>query len=323
MWLDFLASIWGDDPQSIDLIQEWFGYVLSGRTDLHKMLVLLGPPRSGKGLMMRVLTAMIGAAATAGPTMGAFASNFGMSQLIGKALAIVADARVPSRDKDQILEKLLMITGEDVVQVDVKHKDPWNGRLPVRLAILSNNIPAFADESGALASRMLVATTRTSFQGREDRTIEPRILANELPGVLKWALAGLERLIANGLHFTSPTSSETAWSLYRAKAQPVRAFIEGRCVVHPGSRVLKSELFHAWRDWCTEEVGREKVGTEPTFAQDLFAAYPGIVPKRLRDGGKLNQFYVGVHLAPAEGGWSGAADTEAAPEDAAHQPTLT
>ncbi|MGW3376155.1 DNA primase family protein [Streptomyces hydrogenans] len=305
VWLGFLASVWGDDPESIALIQEWFGYVLSGRTDLQKMLVLLGPPRSGKGLMMRILTAMIGAAATAGPTMGAFASNFGMSQLIGKSLAVIADARVPTRDKDQILEKLLMITGEDTVQVDVKHKDPWNGRLPVRLSILSNNIPTFADESGALAARMLVATTTQSFQGAEDRTIEPRILADELPGVLRWALEGYDRLVANGLRFTVPASAENAWTLYRAKAQPVRAFIEERCAVNPEARILKSELYGAWKTWCEDEVGRDKVGTEPTFAHDLYAAYPGIVAKRMRDGGIQRQYYVGVHLAP---------DTDPTPE---------
>ncbi len=299
VWLGFLASVWSDDPESIALIQEWFGYVLSGRTDLQKMLVLLGPPRSGKGLMMRILTAMIGAAATAGPTMGAFASNFGMSQLIGKSLAVIADARVPARDKDQILEKLLMITGEDTVQVDVKHKDPWNGRLPVRLAILSNDIPTFADESGALATRMLVATTTQSFQGAEDRTIEPRILADELPGVLRWALEGYDRLMVNGLRFTVPASAQGAWNLYRESAQPVNAFLDDCCILDSSAKSDKTEVFNAWQAWC-QENGRDHAGTMATFGKALFAAGKGVREVKPRINGRQVKMYGGIRLPPVE-----------------------
>ena len=45
-WLDFLASVWPNDPDSIALLQEFIGYVLSGRTDMQKLLLLIGPTRS-------------------------------------------------------------------------------------------------------------------------------------------------------------------------------------------------------------------------------------------------------------------------------------
>jgi hypothetical protein len=31
-WQQFLDEVFGDDTESIGLLQEWFGYVLSGRT---------------------------------------------------------------------------------------------------------------------------------------------------------------------------------------------------------------------------------------------------------------------------------------------------
>jgi hypothetical protein len=46
-WLAFLADIFDDDQQQIELLQEWFGYVLTADTRLQKMLLLIGPPRSG------------------------------------------------------------------------------------------------------------------------------------------------------------------------------------------------------------------------------------------------------------------------------------
>jgi phage/plasmid-associated DNA primase len=33
----------GDQPDAIDVLGEWFGYVISGRTDLHKILLMVGP----------------------------------------------------------------------------------------------------------------------------------------------------------------------------------------------------------------------------------------------------------------------------------------
>ena len=48
-WLDFLAALWPNEPNAIDVLAEWFGYVVSGRTDLHKILLMVGPTRGGQG----------------------------------------------------------------------------------------------------------------------------------------------------------------------------------------------------------------------------------------------------------------------------------
>src|SRR5215217_3405744 len=55
-WLTFLDALWPDNPACIAALQEWFGYVISGCTDLHKIMLLVGPPRGGKGVMTRVLS---------------------------------------------------------------------------------------------------------------------------------------------------------------------------------------------------------------------------------------------------------------------------
>jgi putative DNA primase/helicase len=65
-WLTFLKELWPDDADSIKALQEFFGYVISGRTDLQKMLLLVGPTRSGKGTIARILTALIGRGNAAG-----------------------------------------------------------------------------------------------------------------------------------------------------------------------------------------------------------------------------------------------------------------
>ena len=54
-WLRFLSLLWPDDPRSIETLQEWFGYCLVGNTSLQKILMVAGPPRSGKGTIARFL----------------------------------------------------------------------------------------------------------------------------------------------------------------------------------------------------------------------------------------------------------------------------
>ena len=65
-WLRFLDELWGDDEESKATLAEWFGYVLSGDTAQQKMFLLVGPKRSGKGTIARVLTGLLGAHNTAG-----------------------------------------------------------------------------------------------------------------------------------------------------------------------------------------------------------------------------------------------------------------
>jgi putative DNA primase/helicase len=305
-WLAFLGSIWPNDPEAIAALREWCGYVLSGRTDLQKMLLITGPMRSGKGTIARILTALVGRDNMSGPTMSSLTTNFGLADLIGKSLAVVADARLPRLGAEMIVERLLTISGEDTVTVDRKHKDPWSGRLPTRFMLLSNELPAFRDQSGAIASRLIILTMQVSNLGREDTSLETD-LRRELPGILNWALAGLDQLGERG-RFVEPASSAAAVKLLADAVSPIKAFLEDWCVLGPKDthHVPKDDLYEAWRAWCRDE-GRDHIGTKMSFSRDLFAANVGIEETRVRVGGDRVRSYGGVRLnRPAAGpGWSG------------------
>jgi putative DNA primase/helicase len=46
-WYEFLHQLFDGDTESLDLLQEWFGYCLTGDTSQQKMLLVVGPKRSG------------------------------------------------------------------------------------------------------------------------------------------------------------------------------------------------------------------------------------------------------------------------------------
>lgn len=300
-WLAFLESLWPGDQQAKDVLQEWFGYVISGRTDLQKALLLVGAKRSGKGTIARILTALVGKGHVASPTLASMATNFGLSPLIGAPLAIVGDARVPQGGSQTVVERLLSITGEDSLDVDRKYRSVWTGRLPSRFMILSNELPSFADASGAVASRLVILTLTQSFYGKEDTELEGRLLA-ELPGILLWALDGLDRLSARG-RFVQPESSATAEALLSETVSPIRAFLDECCVLGPEHGVERKTLYAAWRDWCTGS-GRDHPGTEATFGSKLFSAVPGLGSGRPRqpDGSRPWRYTgVGIESRPGPG----------------------
>ena len=166
-WLSFLKEVFPDDLESAETLQEWFGYILSGRTDLQKMLMVVGPPRSGKGTIVRTLIALIGAESHAAVTDTALANDFGLALLVDKTLAVFSDTRVTIKGK-KLVETLLSVTGEDTVPVNRKYRDAVSVRLGVRFMIMSNELPFLPDNSGAIVSRMIALSTPNSWLGRED-----------------------------------------------------------------------------------------------------------------------------------------------------------
>ncbi len=301
-WLAFLDSLCPDDPQSIDTLQEWFGYGLTGDTQQHKLLMLQGPPRSGKGTIARILRETIGEQNLASPTLASLAGPFGLWPLLGKLVALVADARLSGRaDAIAVVERLLSISGEDPQDVHRKNLPTLAGiRLPVRFVIMTNELPNMRDVSGALQTRVVLLRLTRSFLGREDRTLGKRLLM-ELPGVLNWAIRGWQRLNERG-YFEQPDSGRELLDDLQDLASPITTFIRDCCIVGPEFSVPIDDLFREWKAWC-ESHGRDHPGTQQTFGRDLRAAMSSLKVKQPRaDDGTRERVYHGIGLRESDVG---------------------
>ena len=293
-WLGFLAELWPSDKASTSALQEWFGYTISGRLDFHKILLLVGPTRAGKGVTARILGELVGTENVAGPTLSSLNGDFGLAPLLGKTLAVVSDARLNGRGAHVVVERLLSISGEDTLTVNRKYREQWTGKLPTRLMLCSNELPQLGDASMAIAGRFVPLLLNRSWLGREDHDLE-RKLAAELPGILNWSLDGLERLADHG-RFTRPPGADEAMVALQDLASPVAAFVRDCCVRNPEKMVLVDELYAAWRAWG-EDNGHVK-STKQVFGRDLRAAIPGLRVARpgAHEDEDRPRVYVGVGL---------------------------
>ena len=281
--MKFLAALWPDDPEAIAALQDWFGYVLTHDTRQQKVLLVVGPKRSGKGTIARVMRGLLGVENTAGPTLAGIGTNFGLWPLIGKPLAIISDARLSGRtDAAIVTERLLSISGEDAITIDRKNLAPLTLKLPTRFVILTNELPRLTDASGALASRMIVLRLTRSWYGQEDHGLTDKLLG-ELPAILNWAIEGWLRLRQRG-RFIQPSSGQKLIEELEDLASPIGAFLREECVIGPEREVFVRDLFDRWKIWC-ERMGRKDAGTAPNFGRDLRAAVPTLDCRQHRTEG--------------------------------------
>ena len=294
-WLKLLAEVWPNDQQSIETLQEIVGYLLTADTRQQKMFFLVGPPRSGKGTIARVLRKLVGEDNVAGPTLSGLASPFGVSALVGRSLAIVSDARLSGRADQAVVveQRLLAISGEDKLTIDRKHRAPIHCQLPTRIMILSNELPRLADASGTIISRFVVLQTTVSFLGREDHALIDKLLA-ELPGILLWAIEGWRRLRERG-YFIQPNDGCESLDAMTALASPVKAFVADYCELDPSAETSVAELYTAYQTWC-ECQGQRHVANTQTFGRDLRAAYPQLRLHRPSITGNRTRLYQGIRL---------------------------
>jgi putative DNA primase/helicase len=289
-FLDFLAELWPQEPEAIDALAEWYGYVISGRTNLQKMLLMIGPTRGGKGVLARVLTALIGKRNVCGPTLSSFAGEFGLAPLLSKSLAVISDVRFGGKGGNVVVERLLSISGEDTLTINRKYREQVNTKVPTRMHLISNEMPRLTDASGAIIGRFVVLILTRSWLGKENHELESGLL-EELPGILNLALDGLHRLNTNDGRFTRVPSADEAIVAMRDLASPVAAFVREHCTLKPQLQVGVDDLYESYKKWA--EDAEYPKASKHVFGRDLRAAFPAVRKSRLGDRARVH-VYLGI-----------------------------
>ena len=294
-WMQFLDQVWGDDPQSIDLLQEYFGYILSGDSTQQKFLNIIGPRRSGKGTINKVLVDLLGQHNTVAPQLEELCDTFGLQPWLNKLLASFTDARAPERNRSAVVSQLLRIVGGDTVTVNRKNKEAWNGYLPTRIIMYSNEVLQLTENSNALTGRMLVLKMTRSFYGHEDTELAHK-LSKELSGIFLWAIAGQKRRLARGGYFVQPKSGNEYLELFSELGNPIGTFIDDALEIIPEGEVDKDDLFLVYRHWANKR--NIHPGTDLVFKRRFLAAIQEhrVHSETRRDNGSRKYVYTGIRF---------------------------
>lgn len=294
-WLTFLNSTFEGDQERVALLQEWLGYLLVSNRSHHKLMLLVGASRSGKGTIGHIIRHLVGESSFMGLSLSNFAKDAVMESMIDANVLFVGDAReVSINDRELVTERILNITSGDQLTIPRKWKSSWRGVLPGKITIAANRAPTFFDDSGALAGRMLLLIFNRSFLGSEDPTLLTRLLT-ELPGICNWAIEGLQRLRATG-RFTEPAICREERDDMMEQQAPLLAFIRAECEIGEGLTVGTTDLYNRYSLWCTQNG--MKAGNHNKFTRELKSTLRsrGVVKKPVYMDGRTVNGFEGVAL---------------------------
>lgn len=250
VWRQYLAETMGQVGEGVAaFIQEFAGYCLTDDMRHEIALWLYSPPGTGKSTFLAGLEAMLGGKGS--PLHGhlslrSLTSNrFSLAGLPGKRLMLASEQPGGYLDQSDTLNAI--ISG-DAITVEQKHKDAYTIHPTCKLVWAMNELPRVSEAHNGIYRRIKVIKLPSLDENRRDPMVKEHIM-NEGPGILVWALEGLQRLRDRG-HFVTPAAISAATEEYRQTNDVVAQFVAERCLVGPEHAIRPQALYGAYRQWC-------------------------------------------------------------------------
>lgn len=250
----FLLEVFNKDIDLIDYVQRAIGYSLTGQTTEDKFFMAYGSGRNGKTTLFGVIQAMLGDyASTASSSLILSQGNFpkqsyDLAALIGTRFVTVSETE---SDRKLDVSTVKQLTGGDMVSAAAKYEKTVTFRPQLKLFLSTNNKPEVNEVSPAIWARIKLIPFDVSFEGREETDLEERLIA-ELPAIIRWAVAGTQKWLADGLN--EPDSVLEATKEYKEDEDDLAEFLDSRTVRQVGAKIKASKLYKEYMDWLDPDV---------------------------------------------------------------------
>lgn len=229
-WEKFIAQTFDGDPdskQKIALLQEYMGLSLTNVVKFQQILMMFGAGSNGKSVILKVVEGLVGEGNTSHVALKDFSSKFSLVKLTGKLVNIDADVEYDAMKHDGLFKK---ITSGDEIMVEEKHQNGFKFRPCAKLWMAANVLPRIKNGALGYYRRIIILEFNNVVKKEDqDKELVNKLLA-ELPGILNWALVGLNRLIENNA-FTIPESSEAALKTYELENNHAKLFFNEKLVL--------------------------------------------------------------------------------------------
>lgn len=149
----FLSEVLPDEACSA-LVFEIAGYAFYPRSLFHKAVMLCGPGRNGKSVLLSILRAMLGEGNVAAvPLQRLSETPFAVAQLCGKLGNICGDLDARAIHRTDMFK---MLTGGDAIHAEKKFKPPFEFKSFALPIFAANEVPLSADQTPAWFERWLI-----------------------------------------------------------------------------------------------------------------------------------------------------------------------
>ncbi|HYB07343.1 MAG TPA: phage/plasmid primase, P4 family [Nitrososphaerales archaeon] len=286
--------------EDIPVIQEWFGYCLHRGYPAQVAILFVGEGNNGKSTLISVLKSLLGFENISAVSLQELELNrFAKADLFGKLANLYADL------PDSALKGVgtfKMLTGGDPIRGERKFMSSFPFVNRAKLTFSCNVVPEVYEDTTAFFRRWIIIQFPHQFDGpRADKDLLKKLTtAEELSGVLNFALEGLRRLRSNGWTFSNSRSTEEVRLDYIRRSSPMKAFLMDCTSLKSDGVVGKKALFQAFVTYCSKM--KLATVTSDTFYKNLplyFAGHPLQDSKEDVEGNdKRVSCFRGIQLRP-------------------------
>jgi putative DNA primase/helicase len=254
---------------NVEAICRMMGILMADTTRYEVFWQLYGSGSNGKTVLLDVIKAMVGKGNLSFVPLHSLVERFGPWPLAESKVNICGE--LPT---DVGRGQLYQIEGEfkncvsgGEIEYEQKGKDKYFAQCRSRFIMATNSLPTFVDKSDGIWRRLRVIPFNQQIPDDEkDVNLAEKITADEMPGVLAWALDGLAQVIKAGI-VSECEEGETVKKSHRAGCDHEIEFLKDhyRKGTH-GERVKAAEMYKKYREWMNEN-GYKSLGSGKFYAR--------------------------------------------------------
>lgn len=267
------------DEEVRTYVQRLLGASMIGEApgDMQIFPVFTGEGRNGKGALLRIVEAVFGPYATGIKDEMLIETKFAshdakVAALFRKRLATTSE--LPAHSKWDV-NSIKRLTGGDALTGNFMRQNVFTFPASHTLILSTNHRPAIEADYAFWRRYREIPFTQTLTDEQIDPNLEPRIRANELPGVLNWLIEGLLDYQDHGLK--TPDAVIEASQDTRQQADPVYRFVseEMKRTNKFEDTLVFDQVWSRWSTWCDRQDPREVPGRKTGMVK-RFATAAGL-----------------------------------------------
>lgn len=279
------------------------GLALVPDTSYNVFFILYGEGGTGKSVFLHVLEHLVGIENTSSLALTRFANPFAMEELTEKLLNILSD--LPTDDGQgntlaHVEGMLKMVTSGESLRVEKKRvQDTYKSPAMARLVMATNSLPRFADTSSGIwdRARLIPFNVRVRGEGNDNPHLKDELVAEELPGILNFALAGLKELrnirqTTGRDVFPILPAGKDILEDHRGLCDSVRGMADEHLVYDADSYMECKRVYSLYTGYCSSN-GLKPKGMR-NFTPDLKRLFPAIYSDRKTIGNRKPMVWFGL-----------------------------
>lgn len=259
-------------PDFVTLVWEVIGYMMLSGNPLQKAILFHGTGSNGKGTVMRIIEALLGANNVSAVSLDSLNTNrFASSSLFGRIANLAGDIDATFQESTARFKQL---TGGDLLDAEEKHKQSFRFTSWAVPIFSANKIPGSADVShGYLRRWVTIKFARTITEAEVDLGLEDR-LQSELPGIAAKGVRVLRGLMERGKFFADGDVKQDQAEFAEAIDQ-VRQWIVERTIPHKGHRETAKAMYDDYKSWAAE-MGNGRLRAGEFYSRLENAGHPRV-----------------------------------------------